>query len=118
MEYTIDQAIAECKEFAKETNMFVGDPHAAKIAEWLTELKGLKNETPITETWLNAKFQYICGQWVVYSPSNDGDVTIFHRGRMYYISFNENAAGITTLGQLRMFLTMFGFGDFAQQLKA
>lgn len=120
---TLQQAIEHCRDVAniqhtcnKEEQRKCSEEHE-QLAAWLTKLQGFEDKTPITQTWLNANFQLSWGKWIVY-PSNDGDVSIFHRGRMYYISFNyENAAAITTIGQLRMFLTIFGFGDFAQQLK-
>jgi len=121
---TLQQAIEKCHDvatiqhtFNKEEQQKCSEEHE-QLAAWLTKLQGFEDATPITETWLNANFQLTCGLWVVYSPSNDGDVTIFHRHRTYTISFNYvNAAEITTIGQLRMFLTIVGFGDFAQQLK-
>lgn len=117
--YTIKKAIIQHEIIASQYPESSAGQELLKEANWLRELSLLKDETPLTETWLNAKFQYICGQWVVYSPSNDGDVTIFHRGRTYTITFNyANAAEITTIGQLRMFITILGFGDFAQKLKS
>lgn len=121
---TLQQAIEHCHDVAniqhtcnKEEQRKCSEEHE-QLAAWLTKLQGFEDATPITETWLNANFQLISGQWVVYSPSNDGDVTIFHRYRTYTISFNyANAAEIGTIGQLRLFLTLCGFGDFAQQLK-
>lgn len=49
---TLEQAIAEMQDFAKETPMFVGSPKAAKIAEYLQELAAFKDETPITNEFL------------------------------------------------------------------
>ena len=121
MEYTIDKAIEECKEFAKETNMFVGDPHAAKIADWLQELAAFKDETPITERFLFKRFLNTSAGWRL--NFDNTNILIQTSGDIYHIllykrKYEENKAYIKTIGQLRMFLTIFGFGDFAQQIKS
>ena len=114
--YTIDKAIEECNEFAKETNMYVGDPHAAKIAEWLTELKGLKDETPITAEFLDKNFE---------SDIDDGEYG--WKYKFVYLKLYSNTCiatmddtkiDIYTIGQLRMFLTICGLTELVKNLKS
>ena len=55
--FTLQQAIAEMQDFAKETPMFVGSPKAAKIAEYLQELVDSRIKIKRLETELKAEHQ-------------------------------------------------------------
>lgn len=57
LEMTLEQAIAEMQDFAKETPMFVGSPKAAKIAEYLQELVDSRIEIKRLGTELKADHQ-------------------------------------------------------------
>lgn len=119
--YTIDKAIEECNEFAKETNMFVGDPHAAKIADWLQELAAFKDETPITERFLFKRFLNTSAGWRL--NFDNTKILIQTSGDTYHIliykrEYMENTAYIKTIGQLRMFLTICGLTELVKKLKS
>ena len=119
--YTIDNAISEMQDFAKETNMFVGDPHAAKIADWLTELKGLKDGTPITSEFLFKRFLNTSAGWR--RNFDTTKILIQQSGDTYHIliytrEYMENTAYIKTIGQLRMFLTICGLTELVKKLKS
>lgn len=119
---TLEQAIEEMHDFAKETPMFVGSPKAAKIAEWLQELAAFKDETPITEKWLQDNGISASG-WM---KIGDNVIRWYETGRARWCAsvdnddryFHEKFRYIKSLGQLRMFLTLCGLGDFAKQLKS
>ena len=118
--YTIQQAIAEMQDFAKETNMFAGDPHAAKIAEYLQELQGYEDETPITDEWLNEKFWFDteCEYWDFDTDVNPVEIREIRKNHFYSIfvpHFNYKI-NVRTRGQLRCFLAACGF-DLDKQLK-
>lgn len=81
LEMTLEQAIAEIQDFAKETPMFVGSPKAAKIAEYLQELVDSRIKIKRLATELKADHQkaidtanelaaykdktYITAEWLV-----------------------------------------------------
>lgn len=126
MEYTIDKAIEECKEFAKETNMFVGDPHAAKIAEWLTKLQGFEDKTPITRDYLKSVCNLKTNDYIELSfgEYDEDDFYILikyindvHEMCTEYDPVMQWKCPVHTVGQLRMFMTICGLGDFVKQLK-
>ena len=124
---TLEQAIAEMQDFAKETTMFIGSPKAAKIAEYLQELAGFKDKTPITPEILDSVRKSI-------NKSNDVVmICIQYDTDCYYaeIKYIEDTfefgnrynpvmqwkCPVHTVGQLRMFMTICGLGDFVKQLK-
>lgn len=124
---TIEQAIAHCKEVAANKCNECGKEHQ-QLAEWLTELQGYKDETPITKKLLIDNGFYENGQRLyktngkpffygieVHHVENEVHKSYhFYFSRQYYPMYE---ATFKTLGQLRMFLTICGLGDFVKQLK-
>lgn len=117
--FTIQQAIAEMQDFAKETPMFIGSPKAAKIAEYLQELQGFKDKTPITRELLEDNFDKMNDElYNIHLECDIIDIYIQSEGIFYIIVKNKGSLLCHTLGQLRMFMTICGLGDFVKQLKA
>lgn len=121
--YTIDNAISDMRMFAQETNMFVGDPHAAKIADWLQELADFKDETPITPEWLTEKFGEPNNCTWLYSPDGDTDEIEVKEisVSIYLVTVNDLEFGLysdqmclCTRGQLRQFLSIGGTVEFVK----
>lgn len=121
--FTIQQAIAEMQDFAKETNMFVSDPHAAKIAKWLGELAAFKDKTPLTHEWLTEKFGKPNDRTWLYSPDGDTDEIEVKEisDSIYNVTVNDLEFGLysdqmclCTRGQLRQFLSIGGTVEFVK----
>lgn len=125
---TLEQAIAEMQDFAKETPMFVGSPKAAKIAEWLQELAGFKDETPITPEILDSVRKSINKSNDVEMICTQYDTDCYYAEIKYikdafefgnrYDPVMQWKCPVHTVGELRMFMTICGLGDFVKQLKA
>ena len=88
------------------------------VAEWLQELAAFKDETPITKAFLDKNFE--CD-----FDDDDGVYSWVYKfvglklyGNTCVASMDDTKIDIYTLGQLRMFLTLCGLGDFANQLKS
>jgi hypothetical protein len=119
-DYTIEQAIAEVQDFAKETEIFAGCPEAAKIAGYLQKLQAYEDKTPITDGFLSRRFVDTGGGWR--QNFDDTKILIQRSADTYHVlifkrEYEENKAYIKTVGQLRMLLTICGLGDFVKQLK-
>lgn len=116
---TLEQAIAEMQDFAKETPMFVGSPKAAKIAEYLQELAAFKDKTLITRRLLEDNFDKINDElYNIHLECDVIDIYIQSEGIFHIIVKNKGSLLCHTLGQLRMFLNICGLGDFVKQLKS
>ncbi len=120
----ISAAIQHCKTQAPRNCGVMYEQYTA-VAEWLQELAAFKDKTPITEEWL----QYRIG------GTKDGKTGEFVKMRdevcfkyrevseglwsVCIITFSNGRSNILntkTRGQLRMFLTLCGLGDLANQL--
>lgn len=123
---TLDEAIAHAKEVADHKCDECGKEHV-KLAEWLTELQGFKDETPITTEFLNKNFSFVDsddsdGIWAAlydkdpYYAKIQIDTDCHHEG--FKIICDKGVYYAETLGQLRMFLTLCDLGDFIKQLKS
>lgn len=138
--FTIQQAIAQCKEFAKETKIFAGDPHAAKIAEYLQELAAFKDKTPITEKWLakndfvlhevdvpdhefanlcrDKDYHLYCDDCVEISAElRDEEAGIWSMKITFLDHGDTEELNICTLGQFRMFLAICGLDNIVKKFK-
>jgi len=127
-DYTIEQAIAEMQDFAKETKMFAGSPEAAKIASWLQVLAGFQDKAPITNEFLETNgFK----RENIINPYHKGEISIQKmcggigdwtwecvcpKGESWTQDLTDTVF-VKTIGELRMFLTLCGLGDLAKQLK-
>lgn len=128
LKMTLEQAIEEMQDFAKETPMFVGSPKAAKIAEWLQELAAFKDETPITRDYLKSVCNNLKTNDYIELSFGEYDEDDFYILVQYINDVHEMCTEydpvmqwkcpVHTVGQLRMFLTICGLGDFVKQLKA
>lgn len=96
------------------------EPYMA-VVKWLQELSAFKDETPITDKFLTRQFVDTRAGWrcncddtkiLIQKSADTYHVLIFKR------EYEENKAYIKTLGELRMFLTLCGLVDFANQLKS
>lgn len=98
-----------------------GNDYFASTENYLKELAKFNDETPITERFLFKRFLKTSAGWRL--NFDNTQILIQTSGDTYHIliykrKYEENTAYIKTIGQLRMFLTIFGFGDFAKQLKS
>jgi len=123
---TIQQAIAEMQDFAKETPMFAGSPKAAKIAEYLQELAALKDETKIYDTifFIECGFSentdVIPYEWHHYVNSDTTiRFTVSFPNIILSVDINDTTFKcpyeIQTRGQFRMFLTGLGLSDYVKR---
>lgn len=108
-----DVAASKCDECGKEHQ---------QLAEWLQELEGYKDETPITEEWLNEKFWFDteCEYWDFDTDVNPVEIREIRKNHLYSIfvpHFNYKI-NVRTRGQLRCFISACGFGDCVKQLKS
>lgn len=92
------------------------------FAEWLQELAAFKDETPITEEWLNEKFWFDteCEYWDFDTDVNPVEIREIRKNHFYSIfvpHFNYKI-NVRTRGQLRCFISACGFGDCVKQLKS
>ncbi|MBQ3690875.1 MAG: hypothetical protein II937_13590 [Bacteroidales bacterium] len=124
---TINEAINHAKEVAASKCDECSKEHE-QLAEWLTELQGYKDKTPITKKWLYKNFPN-CSNYrhFYYDYEDDSSVKIDETiGEIRFVEVDNKIDGINyhhecvikTVGQLRMFLTLCGLGDFAKQLKS
>lgn len=118
----IQAAIQHCKTQAPRNCGVMYEQYTA-VAEWLTELAAFKDETPITVNWLLANNFFGNGMYC-YTRHLD-DITIEITTTIDEFVFVEifgdgisSNCDIRTVGQLRMFLTLCGLGDFVKQLKS
>jgi len=117
----LKEAIVHAKEVAASKCDECGKEHA-QLAEWLQELVAFKDETPITEEWLQAN-GFSEGGWM---KIGDNIIRCYETGRARWFAcidnddrnFHDKFGRVKTVGQLRMFLTLCGLGDFAKQLKS
>lgn len=121
---TLGQAIAHAQEVAASKCDECGKEHA-QLAAWLTKLKGYEDDTPLTEEFFERNgFSKDFREETEIEPS--GEIWCYWTPE-YHITA-ENICGdwvvqangtvcIVTIGQLRMFLTICGYGDFVKQLK-
>lgn len=95
------------------------------VAEWLQELAAFKDETPITEKWLYHNFP-LCANYCHFFNGDDFYLKINRTiGEIHFVEVENKIDGkdyhhecvIKTIGQFKMFLTLCGQGDFANQLK-
>ena len=115
---TLDEAIAHAKEVANHKCDECGKEHA-KLAKWLTELQGFKDETPITRELLEDNFDEMNDElYNIHLGCDIIDIYIQSEGIFHIIVKNKGSLLCHTLGQLRMFLTLCGLGDFIKQLKS
>jgi hypothetical protein len=124
---TLDEAIAHAKEVAAFKCDECGKEHQ-QLAEWLQELAGFKDKTPITNEFLE-----IIGfkREKIIDPYHKGEISIqkmcggigdwtwecvYFKGKSWTSDLVDTVF-IKTIGELRMFLTICGLGDFVKQLK-
>ena len=114
-DFTIEQAIAEMQDFAKETEMFAGSPNAAKIASWLQVLAGFQDKAPITNEFLENNgfaredkvMPYCKGrisiQKVCQGIPNWTWECVCHKGKSWTSDLTDKVF-VKTIGELRTFL--------------
>lgn len=117
----IQAAIQHCKTQAPRNCGVMYEQYTA-VAEWLQELAAFKDETPITVNWLLANNFFGNGMYCYTRHLDDITIEItttideFVFVEIFGDGINRNC-DIRTVGQLRMFLTLCGSGDFVKQLK-
>lgn len=124
---TLTEAIAHAKKVAATKCDECGKEHA-QLADWLQELAAFKDETLITRDYLKLVCNNLKTNDYIKLSFGEYDEDDFYILVQYINDVHEMCTEyhpvmqwkcpVHTVGQLRMFLTMFGFGDFAQQLKA
>lgn len=117
---TLNEAIIHAKEVADSKCDECGKEHE-QLATWLQKLADYEDETLITEKWLQANGFSESG-WM---KIGDNIIRCYETGHARWFTsvcnddrnFHEEFGRVKTLGQLRMFLTLCGLGDFVKQLK-
>ena len=124
---TLNEAINHAKEVAASKCDECGKEHQ-QLAEWLQKLADYEDETPITKKWLYHNFP-LCSNYChfYYDYEDDYSIKINETiGEIRFVEVENKIDGkdyhhecvIKTIGQLRMFLTLCGLGDFVKQLKS
>lgn len=123
---TLQDAIKHCHEVANSKCDECGKEHE-QLAEWLTELAGFKDETPITKEWLSRYFDYFGTDendqvWIQKEKLKNHCIYIYEMPEYRWnvkVEWFESIHWfeVQVLWQLRMFLTLCGLGDFVKQLK-
>lgn len=121
---TLEQAIAHAQEVAASKCDECGKEHA-QLAAWLTKLQGYEDDTPLTEEFFERNgFSKDFREETEIEPS--GEIWCYRTpeykitAENFDVDWVVQASGtvfIETIGQLRMFLTICGYGDFVKQLK-
>lgn len=123
----IQSVIQHCKTQAPRNCGVMYEPYMS-VVKWLQELQGYKDETPITNEFLETNgFK----RENIINPYHKGEISIqkmcggignwtwecvYFKGKSWTSDLVDTVF-IKTLGELRMFLTLCGLGDFANQLK-
>lgn len=114
----LEETIIHAKEVAASKCDECGKEHA-QLAEWLQELVAFKDETPITRELLEDNFDKMNDElYNIHLECDIIDIYIQSEGIFHIIVKNKGSLLCHTIGQLRMFMTICGLGDFVKQLKA
>lgn len=118
-EQTAIQAAIKYFNYRAPMNCGVMCEQYTAVAEWLQELAAFKDETPITRELLEDNFDKINDElYNIHLECDIIDIYIQSEGIFHIIVKNKGNLLCHTLGQLRMFMTICGLGDFVKQLKA
>lgn len=115
----LQDAIKHCHEVANSKCGECANEHQ-QLAEWLTEFKGYKDETPITEDWLNEKFFYdtLLKFWDFNEDVNAVEIRKSLKLSHFYsvlVPFFNYKINVRTRGELRCFFSACGF-DYVKKI--
>ena len=121
---TLEQAISHAKEVTASKCDECGKEHA-KLAEWLQEFAAFKDETPITRDYLKSVCNNLKTNDYIELSFGEYDEDDFYILVQYINDVHEMCTEydpvmqwkcpVHTVGQLRMFMTICGLGDFVKQ---
>lgn len=124
---TLEQAITHAKEVAASKCDECGKEHA-QLADWAQELAAFKDETPITRDYLKSVCELLKTNDYIELSFGEYDEDDFYILVQYINDVHEMCTEydpvmqwkcpVHTVGQLRMFMTICGLGDFVKQLKS
>lgn len=123
---TIEQAIVHAKEVAASKCDECGKEHA-QLAEWLSELAAYKDETYISDEWLEKNgferqnydtFLYCDDAEEISARIVDTEAGIWEVSITFLDHGDTEELYICTLGQFRMFLAICGLDNIVEQFKS